>query len=188
MVVLLLITFLFSYTTILKSYFVENDLGTPKKRAAYILKHKFSLDMDQGVPRDLQERFKSWKYYRDGVLGNPLNFIFGHEKVLNRDLAPRAYNYYLDLVYNFGFISLVPFIFLIVHTLSKLYQRIRATKIPLDLLGLAALVLFFVLVDNSMKVGFRQPYPGIIMFFLWGVLLNRLSNDSNQDEKPAVTR
>jgi len=39
-----------------------------------------------------------------------------------------------------------------------------------------------VLIDNSLKVGFRQPYPGIIMFFLWGVLLNRLLNSDEKVE------
>ena len=32
-----------------------------------------------------------------------------------------------------------------------------------------------VIIDNSFKVGLRQPYPGIITFFLWGLLLSRLS-------------
>jgi hypothetical protein len=28
-----------------------------------------------------------------------------------------------------------------------------------------------VIVDNSFKVGMRQPYPGILTFFLWVLLL-----------------
>jgi hypothetical protein len=47
-----------------------------------------------------------------------------------------------------------------------------------SLLGLALVVLFILFVDNSLKVGLRQPYPGIISFFLWGVLLSRLSNQA----------
>jgi hypothetical protein len=35
-------------------------------------------------------------------------------------------------------------------------------------------VLFLILTDNSLKVGMRQPYPGILTFFFWGVLLSRL--------------
>ena len=46
--------------------------------------------------------------------------------------------------------------------------------------GLAAIVLFLVVIDNSLKVGLRQPYPGILTFFLWGLLLARLF-----PEKPA---
>lgn len=178
MMALLLITFLFPYSIVMTS------------NVSFI--HKFSSgieqSVEQGTPRNLQARLRYWKFYTEGILESPRNFMFGHEQAPSRDRAPSAHNYYLDLVYNFGFISLLPFIFLIVHTLSKLYQRIRTTTIPLDLLGLAALVLFFVLIDNSLKVGFRQPYPGIIMFFLWGVLLNRLSNGSNQNEISSVTR
>ena len=43
-----------------------------------------------------------------------------------------------------------------------------------NLAMLAVLVGFFVFVDNSLKVSFRQPYPGMVMFFLWGLLLSRL--------------
>ena len=41
---------------------------------------------------------------------------------------------------------------------------------------LAALVAFFIFIDNFFKVGFSQPYPGMMMFFLWGVLLARLDS------------
>jgi hypothetical protein len=41
-------------------------------------------------------------------------------------------------------------------------------------LWLAALVAFLVLVDSNFKVTLRQPYPGIFVYFLWGLLLSRL--------------
>jgi hypothetical protein len=43
-----------------------------------------------------------------------------------------------------------------------------------SLLGMTFVVLILLLADNSLKVGLRQPYPGIITFFLWGVLLSRI--------------
>jgi hypothetical protein len=42
--------------------------------------------------------------------------------------------------------------------------------------GLTIVVLFLVIPDNLLKVGMRQPYPGIITFFLWGLLLARLES------------
>jgi len=47
-----------------------------------------------------------------------------------------------------------------------------------DLLGLTGVVLFLLVIDNSLKVGLRQPYPGIITFFLWAVVLYRLAKIS----------
>jgi hypothetical protein len=52
---------------------------------------------------------------------------------------------------------------------------IRTWNVGTDLFWLLGAIGFFALVHNSLEVGFRQPYPGILMFFLWGVLLTRLS-------------
>jgi len=138
----------------------------------------------QDMPVNVQDRLQYWKIYWDGITESPKTFVFGHAQRPDRQLVPSAHNYYLDLVYNFGFVALLPLIYLIIYTLNRLFQRWKTGFLPLDLLGLAALVLFFVLIDNSLKVGFRQPYPGIIMFFLWGVLLSRLLNP---DEKAKET-
>ena len=54
-------------------------------------------------------------------------------------------------------------------------RALRSRTVTTDLFWLLGAVAFFVLIDNFLKVGFRQPYPGILMFFLWGVLLTRLS-------------
>jgi hypothetical protein len=43
-----------------------------------------------------------------------------------------------------------------------------------QLFGLTVSVMFFLLVDNFVKVGMRQPYPGIATFFLWGFLFQKL--------------
>ena len=40
--------------------------------------------------------------------------------------------------------------------------------------ALSVVVFFLLFVDNFVKVGMRQPYPGIVAFFLWGILLSRL--------------
>ena len=35
------------------------------------------------------------------------------------------------------------------------------------------------MIVNMLKVGMRQPYPGIITFFLWGLLLSHLQKASS---------
>ena len=132
---------------------------------------------------NISERIYYWKYYLTGITENPKTFFLGHEKRPDRDKYPSAHNYYLDLVYNYGLISLFPFLFLIAYTFIKLKNRMRYGPMPLDLIALALVVLFFVLVDSSLKVGFRQPYPGIIMFFLWGVLLTKLAPHTEDKNK-----
>ena len=48
----------------------------------------------------------------------------------------------------------------------------------------AAVVLYLVVVDNNFKVSFRQPYPGIITFFLWGLLIQQMSRISPAKAAP----
>ena len=93
-----------------------------------------------------------------------------------KEKAPSAHNYYLDMLYNFGFISLLPMISLIVYSILRLAKKLRNGLCGTEFLVLAGLVMFYVFLDNFFKVSFRQPYPGIIMFFLWGVLLQKLSD------------
>ncbi len=126
------------------------------------------------MPRNLQHRFGYWYFYGNKVVESPEIFLFGRQTRPDRIKYPSAHNYYLDLVYHFGFMAILPFIYLVFVTMRKCWRIIHAGLLTPPLATLMLLVGFFVFVDNSLKVGFRQPYPGMIMFFLWGVLLSRL--------------
>jgi len=141
-----------------------------------------SIDED-GIPANVKSRLHIWGVYWEKITESPRLLMFGHEEIQDRNLYPSAHNYYLDLIYNFGFLSLLPIMFLIMYTIIKLYGNKRKVMLSPGFLGLAVLVLFFLLVDNSLKVGLRQPYPGFIMFFLWGVLLNRLTGVADKGNK-----
>ena len=127
------------------------------------------------LPNNIKERFIYWDFYFEGVLENPKTFLFGHIDRPNRELYPSAHNYYLDLVYHFGFIALLPFFYLALSIIANSVKLIRQGKLTGKLFILLTVVLFFIFVDNFLKVTFRQPYPGMVAFFLWGILLSRLS-------------
>jgi hypothetical protein len=123
----------------------------------------------------ITERLGYWRYYTNNIFSNAKTFLFGHRNQPNKSIFPSAHNYYLDLVYNFGFVALLPILTLIVYTLAKIFQLKEKIFASSSLLGLIECSLFLIIVDNCFKVGLRQPYPGILTFFLWGVLLSRLS-------------
>ena len=127
------------------------------------------------VPTNLSRRLNDWKLYSQGIVADVKAFAFGHPRPLGREVSTSAHNYYLDLAYNFGVLSLVPILILIGYTLFRLVRCRRSLWQSEDLFALAAVVLFLVLVDSNLKVTLRQPYPGIVTFFLWGLLLTRLS-------------
>ncbi|MDY6793339.1 MAG: hypothetical protein SWH54_18895 [Thermodesulfobacteriota bacterium] len=112
--------------------------------------------------------------YSSKIIENSHTLLFGHERPPERSVTTSAHNYYLDFVYNFGFLALLPLLFLIGYSLYLAFKFRDHIIHSERLLGLCMIVFFLVLVDNNFKVTLRQPYPGILTFFLWGVLLSRL--------------
>lgn len=130
------------------------------------------------APPNLSERLVFWRFYLDGVGESWQVLLFGHAQVPARDTYPSAHNYYLDFVYNFGFVALLPLLGLVLFTLCQVLKNLGRVLADPQLMALAGVVLFILLIDNLFKVGMRQPYPGIVSFFLWGVLLAGLSRCS----------
>ncbi|UVL90726.1 hypothetical protein [Pseudomonas sichuanensis] len=123
------------------------------------------------LPRNLVERVAFWDFYVEGVQESWRAFLLGHEHPPERSTYPSAHNYYLDFVYNFGFLALLPLLMLILHTIYSVGKSAGRIWGEPGILAITLVLLFILLIDNSLKVGMRQPYPGIVSFFLWGFLL-----------------
>jgi len=127
------------------------------------------------IPLNVRPRLADWALYGRGTVESPQTLLFGHAKPVDRAVATSAHNYYLDFLYNFGLVALLPLLWLIAYTAVLLWRARGSLRGELPLLGLAMVVAFLVLIDNNFKVTFRQPYPGIFGFFLWGLLVSRLT-------------
>jgi len=139
---------------------------------------KFKIMTD--LSNSLKEQLPYWVFYSKGIFESPEIFLFGHATRPDRNAYPSAHNFYLDLIYHFGMISLLPFIYLIFITIRNGWQVVNTGLATPDLVMLIALVGFFIFVDNSFQVSLRQPYPGMVMFFIWGILLTKISiSDEN---------
>ena len=134
-----------------------------------------SISADLAVPRLIAERLIIWDYYMKGILSGPRAFLFGHISPPDRDDFPSAHNYYLDLLYNFGFFALIPFLYLISITLFKSIRLIIAGHLPKALVFPAFFIAYYLFVENLVKVPFRQPYSGMILFFFWGIYMEKLA-------------
>jgi len=152
---------------------------TPDFRQKYTLEESASAIPGTPVlmPDNVSSRARDWALYGRGILESRETLLFGHRQALERSVSTSAHNYYLDWVYNFGVVALLPLVALVIYTL-RLLLRERRVWGDLDTCGLAVIVLFLIFIDNNLKVTFRQPYPGIFAFFLWGVLLARLRGRS----------
>lgn len=137
---------------------------------------KFQTLANGKMPINVTHRLGDWKLYRDGISESSRTMLLGHVEPPPREVKTSAHNWYLDFVYNFGLVPLVPLLALMVFT-AWLFFRSRKT-LQGQTWWLAALVAFMVLVDSNFKVTLRQPYPGIFAFFIWGLLLTRLRSHS----------
>jgi O-antigen ligase len=135
-------------------------------------------EVDSMKMNGLQQRFAYWKFYSEEATKDMKSFFIGNAGRPDRKKYPSAHNYYLDFIYHFGFLPLVPLLILIGSTLRGIYRKRREIGSSPELMGLIIVVLFLLFIDNMLKVGLRQPYPGIFSFFLWGILISKVLDSS----------
>lgn len=148
----------------------KNSTGVIDNTGQYT--NKFRMMADGKLPLNVVGRLSDWKMYSDWIVESKRTLVFGHVEPPPRDVKTSAHNWYLDFVYNFGLISVLPVLILIACTAQAVVRQRKV--LPQETLWLAGLVAYLVLVDSVFKVTLRQPYPGIFAYFLWGLLLTRL--------------
>ena len=89
-------------------------------------------------------------------------------------ITPGVFNYYLDFIYNFGFISIIPLLLLILLTIHKITKQIKNNVISHENLFIITVLIVILFIDSFLKVSLKQPYIGIIVYFLWGIGLSNL--------------
>jgi len=129
---------------------------------------KSTIDKGSQLPANVMEKKAIASFYMDDIAKHPLTLLYGHSSPPARSEVSSAHNYYLDLIYNFGMLACLPLLVLALYTAYAVFQQKDDDS---TLIWLLAIVMYFVIVDNMFKVTLRQPYPGIIAFFLWGALL-----------------
>lgn len=140
-----------------------------------ISQEKNKLALEASSPQNLGERLNQWEFHITGSVSGFKEFFFGHPTRPDRKVHPSAYNYYLDLLYNFGLLALLPLLLLLIYTAWRIYLCRAALRVDRFLLAAALGTFVVFIIDNSLKVGLRQPYPGILGFFLLGLLQARIS-------------
>lgn len=125
---------------------------------------------------DGSSRAEQWRVFADGIVASPGAFLFGHAARPDRNLHPNAHNYWLDAVYSFGMLAILPLIALLAMTARLAWkQRSQVLSDPV-LLGTTMAAGYLVLVESMFNIGMRQPYPGILTFFILGLLISRLGS------------
>lgn len=137
-----------------------------------ILAEKYSPLLKGEIPSNVEERFRDWHLFGKRILESPQTLMFGHPEPMPRQIRTSPHNWYLDIAHTFGMIGLLPILYLIAYS-ARLAWTLRR-KIGPETWWLCGVVAFMVIIDSNFKVTLRQPYPGIFIFFLWGLLLKQL--------------
>ena len=88
--------------------------------------------------------------------------------------VPGIFNYYLDFIYNFGFLSLLPLIILIYLTIKFSYDLKNQINFNFENTLFFSLFLYMVFIDSNLRVAFKQPYAGVILYFYWGLYISKI--------------
>ena len=133
---------------------------------------KFKELLDGKVPVNVYERFGDWALFGRGIVESKQTFLVGHPQPMPREIRSSPHNFYIDIAYTFGVLALLPILGLMAYTAHLSLKQRRS--ISVETWWLLAIVFYLVVVDSNFKVTLRQPYPGMFIYFLWGILLSRL--------------
>ena len=128
-------------------------------------------------------RLQSYNIFIKIISLDYISFLFGSNSQNQIYLTiPGVFNYYLDFIYNFGFISLIPILFLIIYTIKEVIINPKILRIlKVEDLIIFLIIFYMIFIDSFIRTSFKQPYLGIILFILWGILISKLSSFKKND-------
>lgn len=163
-----------TYASLANSGQLSRWLAKPDVDVVAEIRWSDKLAAPSAAPLADHPRWFYWREYAKGTLSSFKTFMIGHPSPPDRKVFPSAHNYWLDALYNFGLVAMLPLILLLGATLQMAWARRKALSSDAALTGTLLAMLYLVLFENMLKVGMRQPYPGLMAFFIWGLLISRL--------------
>lgn len=134
-----------------------------------------SVSMITKVQYGWDQKSDGWENHLETIRKHPQILLVGHSHISERGNAASPHNYYLDFIYNFGLVGLLPVLALIVFTAYKTWAGFKQVICNSNLLYPLLSIVFLLFIENIFYMGLKQPYPGILSFFLWGVYLSRIN-------------
>jgi hypothetical protein len=123
----------------------------------------------------VMETGSAWRYYAADTTESMKSLIFGHAESLDRTTFTSAHNYLLDMIRNFGLVTIIPVLAVLGYTVRTTYLVRQSFVTDINTLGLPIVLAYLLVIDNATQVSLRQPYSGVYTFFIWGLFLARLS-------------
>ena len=115
----------------------------------------------------LSDRILSILFYL-GEIYNFKDFLFGKNNL--HELNPlfnTSFNYFIDFIYNLGFLTLLPLIYLIINFMINFMSYLNKSKSEF-IIFLSISILIFLIVDTFIKSSLRELHTGSLLYFFWG--------------------
>ncbi len=123
----------------------------------------------------LADRMSSILFYINEI-SNLREFLIGKNNInISNPLFSTSFNYFVDYIYNFGFLTLIPLLYLIFSFFKKLVFYLQNPKSKFIVFS-SFVILIFLLVDTFIKSSLREIYVGNLFYFLWGFTYYNLKN------------
>jgi hypothetical protein len=123
------------------------------------------------------ERISSTLFYINEI-SNLREFFFGKNNDFETNpLFDTSFNYYIDFIYNFGIITFLPLLYLILSFIKKFSYNFNYVSNHIIFLGF--MILIFILLDTFIKSSLREIFTGNLLFFLWGYTYYFLKSKKN---------
>tara|TARA_B100000989_G_scaffold81467_2_gene58160 strand:- start:1151 stop:3529 length:2379 start_codon:yes stop_codon:yes gene_type:complete len=115
----------------------------------------------------LSDRISSIFYYLNAI-SNLNEFLLGKNNINESNpLFSTSFNYFVDYIYNFGFLTLLPLLYLIYAFFKKFVYYLQDPKSNFVVYS-SFIIIVFLLVDTFIKSSLREIYVGNVFYFLWG--------------------
>lgn len=165
---------LFLIISLIAINFVNKSLSQEKfsGNANYYLNSKKIDDiLNLKVPQNIILRLEIYQKYL--VNFDQKKLFFGNKEYSLDKSYSSAHNIIIDAVYKFGILLAIPFLYLFFFIFYKFFseQNIYKKKLLLFLI-------FFLFLENMFKVSLKQPYPGLISYYIIGLILFNREFDS----------
>ena len=130
---------------------------------------KFEDILNFKTPANIALRIKIFKKYFHTISNNKRILFLGDKNGELDKKFKSSHNLILDIIYKFGLILVIPYLCLFSAIVFKLSNFKNKTNDFMSFL----ILLVVILIENFFKVSLKQPYPGIISFYLIGYYLKK---------------
>lgn len=126
---------------------------------------KFKKILNFNMPESIRLRFHIFNTYIRDIAENN-TFFFGSRSLDLDEEYNGAHNLFIDSVYKFGFLLFIPFFYLFISIFLLIIKEVNPKKKKILIF-----FLLFILLENFFKVSLKQPYSGIISYYIFAILL-----------------